>query len=169
MSNRYYHYSEEQDIQCFEPRVSPSFPDEPPMVWAIDEDHRPLYYFPRECPRIAYWKNEETTAEDVERFKVNTKMVIVIEEGWLRKLEDTVIYEYTFSGETFRCFDENAGYYTSLSSVKPECVTRLDGLIQRMLKEGVELRWVSSLWKVKEEVLASSLAFSMIRLRNAKY
>lgn len=169
MNKRYYHYSEEPDIHDFKPRISPSFPDEPPMVWAIDEDHRPLYYFPRDCPRIAFWENEKTTTEDIDRFKINTKMVIVIEEGWLRKLEDAVLYEYRFSGEAFQCFDENAGYFTSLSSVKPDGVKRLDGLIQRLLMEGVELRWVPSLRKVKEDVLASSLAFSIIRLRNAKY
>lgn len=164
----YYHYSEEPGIKQFEPRLSPSFPEEPPMVWAIDEAHRPLYFFPRQCPRIAFWKGEGTTEQDVEAFQLKTRMVIVIEADWLYRLEEAVLFQYTFSDELFTCFDENAGYYTSHSAVEPSCVDRLVGLPERLLKEGVELRMTPTLQKVKEDVLGSTLNFSMIRLRNAK-
>ena len=30
-------------------------PDQPPMVWTIDEVHAPLLWFPRDCPRITFW------------------------------------------------------------------------------------------------------------------
>lgn len=139
------------------------------MVWAIDENHRPLYYFPRECPRVAFWEGDETTPEDIARFKLNTKMVTVIESEWLKKVDEAIIYQYTFSGESFSCFDKNAGYYTSRLTVQPKSVVKLEGLLQHLLNEGVELRWIESLRTLKHEVLDSSLSFSMIRLRNAKY
>ncbi|MCF6138992.1 DUF6886 family protein [Pseudalkalibacillus berkeleyi] len=164
----YFHYSEDATIKRFEPRLSPSFPDEPPMVWAIDETHRPLYYFPRQCPRIAYWKGGGTTEQDVEAFQLNTRMVIVIEADWFYRLEDVALYQYTFSAQSFSCFDENAGYYTSRSIVEPRRVDRLNSLTKMLLNEGVELRLVPTLHKVKEEVLGSTLNFSMIRLRNAR-
>ncbi|MGV3489112.1 MAG: DUF6886 family protein [Tuberibacillus sp.] len=45
------------NITHFEPRQPQSFPDQPPLVWAIDEEHAPLYFFPRDCPRVAFWRN----------------------------------------------------------------------------------------------------------------
>jgi hypothetical protein len=50
-----YHFSEDPGITRFNPRMHPSHPDQPAMVWAIDEEHSPLYYFPRDCPRIGFW------------------------------------------------------------------------------------------------------------------
>ena len=46
-----FHFSEDPSIARFEPRSRSDDPDELPFVWAIDEEHAPHYYFPRDCPR----------------------------------------------------------------------------------------------------------------------
>ncbi|WP_257347543.1 DUF6886 family protein [Pseudalkalibacillus decolorationis] len=162
-----YHFSEEADIKQFIPRKSSSFPQLPPKVWAIDKTHAPLYYFPRDCPRIAIWKGKDTTDQDMERFHLNAKMVITIESRWLPKLEETVIFQYTFAEESFQCFDENAGYFTSEKSVKPIEVVKIGHLREHLIDSSVELRWIRSLKNLRDDVLNSSLSYSMIRMRNA--
>jgi hypothetical protein len=46
------HFSEDPTITTFTPRPSRLERD---CVWAIDEAHAPLYWFPCECPRVAAW------------------------------------------------------------------------------------------------------------------
>ena len=50
-----YHFSEDPNIQRFVPHVPRTNPTHPPAVWAIDADHAPLYWFPRDCPRVTIW------------------------------------------------------------------------------------------------------------------
>ncbi|CAM3617191.1 hypothetical protein MALU111345_14315 [Marinicrinis lubricantis] len=59
-----YHFSEVPMITSFKPRHSEAYPDLPPVVWAIDQEHTPHYYFPRNCPRVIYWIGEQATAGD---------------------------------------------------------------------------------------------------------
>ncbi|WP_408008711.1 DUF6886 family protein [Pseudalkalibacillus sp. A8] len=164
--NLFYHFSEEGTIKEFHPRKPASFPDAPPLVWAIDETHRPLYLFPRDCPRVAFWKGNQTTESDLEKYNVNVRMVITIESGWMDRLKEATIYQYTFKGDSFICFDKNAGYYTSRSTVVPISVQRLESLPQLLVEEDVELRCLPSLRMLREEIPMSSLNFSMIRMRN---
>lgn len=56
-----FHFSENPAISLFEPHVPQTNPEQPPLVWAIDEEHAPHYYFPRSCPRVAFWISSETT------------------------------------------------------------------------------------------------------------
>ena len=43
-----------------------------------------------------------------------------------------------------------------------------DDLILELLNRGVELRIVPSLWPLRDEVVKSTLQFSLIRMRNAQ-
>ena len=60
-----FHYSEDPGIVRFEPHVPRTNPDVPAAVWAIDEARAPLYWFPRDCPRVTVWAN--AYAEDSKR------------------------------------------------------------------------------------------------------
>jgi hypothetical protein len=51
-----YHFSEDPTITRFDPRPHPSHPALPPAVWAIDRERAPMYFFPRDCPRIAFYR-----------------------------------------------------------------------------------------------------------------
>ena len=37
-----------------------------PLVWAIDDEHVPAYWFPRDCTRGTFWTSEVTSVNDRE-------------------------------------------------------------------------------------------------------
>ena len=53
-----WHYSEDPAIERFVPHVPATNPEQPPMVWTIDDVHAPLFWFPRDCPRITFWADD---------------------------------------------------------------------------------------------------------------
>jgi hypothetical protein len=55
-----------------------------------------------------------------------------------------------------------------IASVVPTKVQVIDDPIAELLRRGVDLRFVSSLWPLRDAVVASSLRFSFIRMRNAQ-
>ena len=63
--------------------------------------------------------------------------------------------------------DAGAGYHVSLAAVVPLTVRRVADPLAELLRHGAELRVLPSLWSLRDAVVASSLAFSAIRLRNA--
>ena len=69
--------------------------------------------------------------------------------------------------DAFECLDECAGYFVSRVPVTPVRVEVYDDLVAELLRRGVELRFVPSLWRLHDAVAASTLQFSMIRMRNA--
>lgn len=161
-----FHVSEEPAIHRFEPRP-PGYEGEP-VVWAIDAERLRNYLLPRECPRVTYYAGRETTAADVERFLGSSAAVVAVESGWLERLRSCRLYCYHLCAETFECIDECAGYHVSRVPVVPARVEVLDDVIAELLGRGVELRFVPNLWSLRDAVVASSLRFSLIRMRNAR-
>jgi hypothetical protein len=161
-----YHVSEEADIARFEPRES-GYTDGP-VVWAIDGERLRNYLVPRGCPRVTFYAGPQTTAEDAERFLGSSAAVVAVESGWLERLRACRLYCYRLPAETFECLDEGAGYFVSRAAVEPVGVEVFDDPIGELLRRGVELRFVPSLWALHDAVAASSLQFSIIRMRNAR-
>ena len=160
-----FHISEECGIGLFEPR--PSDYTDAPVVWAIDGDHVRNYLLPRECPRVTYYAGPETTSADVERYLGSSPAVVAIEGGWLDRLRSSRLYCYYLPQETFDCLDACAGYYVSRVAVVPAGVDVVDDPMAALLTRGVELRFVPNLWHLRDAVVASSLQYSIIRMRNA--
>ncbi|MDQ6602886.1 MAG: hypothetical protein M3176_06415 [Chloroflexota bacterium] len=77
------HFSEDSTIARFMPRSPLARPDVEALVWAIDERHAPVYFFPRDCPRVCFWPLPMTTLEDAARWfaAVPGRMVIAIESA----------------------------------------------------------------------------------------
>lgn len=164
-----YHFSEEDNIEIFHPRKHPSFPDRPPMVWAIDDDRSPLYLFPRDCPRIGFWATPETNDDDREKFLHTTSAdkIIAIESGWLERLQRTRLYRYSFASDHFTMMDEGAGYFISYETEQPLEITPVGSLLEALVKRGVELRIMPSLTPLADQLPKTTLHYSMIRMRNA--
>jgi hypothetical protein len=160
-----FHVSEESGIELFEPRPSPYAQE--PVVGAIDADRLRNYLLPRECPRVTYYAGRDTTATDVERFLGSSPAVVAVESAWLQRLRSGRLYCYRLPPETFTCIDECAGYHVSQIPVVPTCVEVVDDLLAALLGRGVELRFVPDLWSLRDAVVASTLQFSLIRMRNA--
>lgn len=160
-----FHVSEEFGIERFEPRLS-QYAEEP-VVWAISDKRLHNYLVPRDCPRVTYYSGSETNASDVERFLGSSPAVVAIESGWVERLRSCRLYRYHLPSETFECLDECAGYFVSRVAVVPARIEVIDDPIAELLKRQVELRFVPNLWPLRDAVVASTLQFSLIRMRNA--
>jgi hypothetical protein len=169
---RLFHISEMADIKIFEPRPSPSaFPGlNKPLVFAISQNLLHNYLLPRDCPRVTYHKKRDSTEADIERFFGNShaEFVMAIESGWTDLINKTTLNCYEFPTETFRLLDETAGYYISYSKVEPIEEIKIHNPFKEISKrKNVDLRILPSLHQIASEIAASSLGFSLIRMRNS--
>jgi hypothetical protein len=163
-----WHVSENSGIARFEPHVSATAAEHEPLVWAIDTRHLPLYWFPRDCPRGTFWADAETSREDADRFLGDWSRVHVIEESWLDRLRTTTVFAYRLPEERFEPHPEVGGYWISRAEVEPIETERLDDLVGRHRRAEIELRVLPNLWPLWNDVVASTLGFSGMRLRNAE-
>jgi hypothetical protein len=160
-----FHVSEERGITRFEPR--PSEFSSGPVVWAIDDEHLRNYLVPRDCPRVTYYAGSSTTRADIERFLGLSAAVVAIESGWLERMRSCQLYCYHLPPDTFTCLDPSAGYFVSSLAVEPCSVSVIEDAESMLLQRGVDFRVLPNLWQLHDAVVASSLEFSMIRMRNA--
>lgn len=162
-----YHFSERPDIERFVPRTLASRPEVEPLVWAIDEWHAPMYYFPRDCPRILLWPTEHTTEADHARWfgASSARMLAHIEWGWLEAVRTTPLYRYRFDEGSFETLDD-AGMFISRAAVEPLKVEPVGGLLDALRDADVELRVLERLTPLRG-VWSTTLHASGIRLRNA--
>ena len=140
------------------------------MVFAITGDLLHNYLLPRDCPRVTYYANSATTVQDRDRFLTGSAAthVIAIETTWFHRVNTTILYSYEFPPETFHLLDETAGYYISYDSIIPIAVRRIDNIFDELLScAHLELRILPELWSLGNAVIASSLSYSLIRMRNA--
>jgi hypothetical protein len=153
-----WHVSEDPAIVRFEPRGG--------LVWAIDTRHLPLYWFPRDCPRATFWAVDTTSDDDVERFLDGdrSRRVHVLESRWLERTRSARLVAYRLPAESF---EQDDRYWVSRETVEPTGAVELGDLLARHAAAGIELRVAPALYPLWDAVVASSLDFSGIRLRNA--
>lgn len=161
-----FHVSEEPNIQLFQPR--PSEYTAEPVVWAIDAAHLRNYLVPRDCPRVTYYAGAQTTAADRTQFLGSSGAVLAIEEDWVDRVRQCRLYCYTLTSLSFECIDECAGYFISRVAVAPVAVELVEDVVFALQRRGVEIRILPNLWPLRDAVVASSLLFSNIRMRNAR-
>jgi hypothetical protein len=166
----FYHVSEEPNIECFVPRL-PRHSEGgsvEPIVWAIDEQHLHNYLLPRDCPRVTFYALPSSAPADVERLLAGTaaRYVVAIEARWLPAVQRTRLYRYDLPPDTFEVCDAGAGYYVSREAVVPQGVTPITDALIELTHRDVELRVTPSLWPLHDAVAASTLQFSIIRMRN---
>ena len=160
-----YHVSESDSIDVFEPRWAES--QTAAIVWAIHERRLHNYLLPRDCPRVAYCANANTTQADVEQYLGTSRTVIAVEGRWAQRLYSTQLYCYELPADGFRVSDAGAGYYISEQSVTPIAVRRIENPMLAILERGIELRFMRDLIAFGDRVVASTVQFSLIRMRNA--
>jgi hypothetical protein len=163
-----WHYSEDPDLGRFQPRVPATNPDAPPLVWAVDSRHAPIFWFPRDCPRGCIWPVSTTTPADRERFfgQSAASRIHVIEAGSLGRMQDCRLYAYQLPAEAFRPH-ETGGYWVCDEPVDALDQVVIDDLLGRHARARIELRITPSIWPFWDLVTASSVEFSGCRLRNA--
>jgi hypothetical protein len=163
-----WHVSDDPSIERFEPRAKLAHDSPDALVWAIDEEHLPAYWFPRECPRATFWAVASTDERDVERFLAGDRLLRIhaVQATWLAALRTARMYAYRLPSASFERYERANGYWVSHAAVAPVEVVELGDLLVRHTEAGIELRIVPRLLPLWERVAASTLEYSGIRLRN---
>lgn len=165
-----WHFSEDPTIAEFVPRAgAPGAPDEA-LVWAIDDDHAPAYWFPRDCPRVTFWRGtgRPTAIGEALLTGVGTGRVHAVEWAWLDRIRSAVLYRYAFDASEFEPWPSAGGHYVSSVGVRPRHVEPTGDLLALHADAGVELRLLPRIWPLVDAVRESGLEFSIIRARNAR-
>jgi uncharacterized protein DUF6886 len=164
-----YHFSEDPTIREFVPHRAPTSIVDEALVWAIDEWHAPMYFFPRQCPRACFWPGPGTTDADRERWfgDSHARMVIAIESGWLERVRSTELYRYRMPEATFELADATAGHWVSRERVEALGAEPVGDLLAALANAGVELRIMPAIMALWRRVIASTMEYSGTRLRNA--
>jgi hypothetical protein len=127
-----------------------------------------MFWFPRGCPRAAFWPSSSTSPADLDRFfDGETKRVHATEYAWLDRIRSAEIVAYRLPEDTFRPHHGVGGYWVSDVVVEPIEVVRLGDLIARHAEGGIEFRLVPNLWPLWDRVTNSTVEFSGSRLKNA--
>jgi hypothetical protein len=176
---RLFHFSEDPAIEVFEPRpVRVASPRPPgldwlngPLVWAVDAWHAPMFFFPRDCPRILIWRTPQTSEADLDhwwRGDRRRRMQAHIEAAWLERVRAGKLYRYAFDPTAFERVEASGGpgYHVARAAVRPLEVTPVGDLPAALEAAGAELHVMADMLPFNGAWL-SSLHFSGSRLRNA--
>ena len=167
-SDRLLHFSEDPSIARFVPHVPPTNPEQAPAVWAIDREHAPVYWFPRDCPRGAVWAKDDTEQERLARlFHTSARRVQATELAWLERMQSARLFAYEFDRDAFEPWPDAEGQWIARQPIVPLAVRPVGSLLELHADAGIELRFVPDLWAFWRAVLDSGLPFSGVRLRNA--
>ena len=164
------HFSEDPSIQVFHPHVARTAQVDGERVWAIDAEHAPSYWFPRQCPRACCWVGPRPpTATGAALLALGgARRMHAIESGWLERMRACRLYVYRFDPGPFVSEPDSGGAWCARESVRPLGVEPVGDLLERHAQAGIELRIVPSLWPLIDAIVDSGLAFSIIRKTNAK-
>ena len=162
-----FHYSEDPCISRFEPHVPRTNPDVAAAVWTIDEAHAPLYWFPRNCPRVTVWANTVAQHRHLQHlFGTDGLRVQAAPISWSDEIVACKLYEYRFEATDFDPWPDVEGQWISYRAVTPVEVMPVGDLLQRHREANIDLRLVPSLATIREAVLDSGLPFSMVRCKD---
>ena len=163
-----YHFSEDPSIRHFIPHIPATNPTQPASVWAIDEAHAPLYWFPRDCPRATVWaETPEQQRRLTREFSTPAARLHAIEESWIDRVRSCALYVYRFDATPFAPWPEADGQWVAHEAVEPIDVQRVGDPFECHRERGIELRVVGNLWPLVDQIVESKLPFSIVRIRNA--
>ena len=164
-----FHFSEDASITSFLPHVPRSSPLAGAAVWAIDEEHSPAYWFPRECPRVTVWARDDDELLALQSaFGTTARRVHVIEAAWEERMQRCRLHRYTFDPTPFTPWPEAEGQWTTTQTVTPLNVTPVGNLLERHQSAKIDLRFVTDLAPWKNLATAGPWDFSIIRYANAR-
>src|SRR5205809_1573105 len=130
-SRALWHVSEDARLSRFEPHRARTALTDEPLVWAIDTRHLPLFWFPRDCPRLTFWAGPRTSENDSERFLdgLRDRRVHAIESSWLERARTAHLLAYRMPESSFEADEEVAGYWVSREPVEPLELVELGDLL----------------------------------------
>jgi hypothetical protein len=119
---------------------------------------------------VTFYPVASTTRDDIDRFLGDggCRAVVAVEAAWVNRIGSAELYCYHLADDGFVEQDPGAGYFVSRDTATPLRVDPLSDLFLALSVRGVEIRILPSLWPLHDAVAASTLQFSMIRMRNAR-
>lgn len=165
------HFSEDPTITRFVPHVAPTARQPQPYVWAVDAARAPSYWFPRQCPRAMAWSVPATAQIDRDHILGPcSSRVHAVEYGWINRLLTTQLFAYRLPAVSFRPIGKPTPYaVVATEPVEPLGPAEpVDDLLALHEAAGIQLRVLDNLWCFWDTVITSTLAYSGIRLHNAK-
>lgn len=164
-----YHFSEDPTIDRFVPHIPPTNPSHEPAVWAIDVEHTPLYWFPRDCPRVTAWTRNPTERAVFEAtFATAARRVHAIESGWLARVRAVQLFRYDLPGDAFMPWETASGQWIATTVVRPLAVVPMGDLLAVHAAADIELGVEPSLWPVHDLAISECWNFSIVRMANAQ-
>ena len=158
------HYSEDRGITEFVPHVPATNPSQAPRVWAIEPAYAPLYWFPRDCPRVTVWAHDpDQRARLRATWGCAEPRLHFAAPAAEAALHRTELFEYSFAPEPFVPWTDAEGQWVADRAVRPVAVRPMGDLVAAHAAAGVALRFDQDLGARKAEVLASGLPFSIVR------
>lgn len=96
-------------------------------------------------------------------------IIVTVESDWYTRISKQILFRYSFDDEGFELFDKTAGYYISHQVVEPKTTQMYGDLIERLIQKGIELRFTTNLYPLRDAILASDFkGFGIHRFNNAK-
>ncbi len=166
----FFHFSEDGGITRFVPHVPRTNLSAAAAVWALDEAHSPLYWFPRDCPRVAVWPRNDREAEAFgSAFATNSRRVHVTERAWEQRMKSCHLYRYTFDPAPFAPWPDADGQYIATEPVTPVAVEDVGNLFEAHRAAHIDLRLVDDLTEWRALALQGPWDFSIVRYHNAQH
>jgi hypothetical protein len=164
-----FHFSEDPSIERFVPHVPKTNPTHPAAVWAIDRERAPLYWFPRECPRVTIWPFDDGgLAAFRSRFATSARRLHAIESDWFERMRDAKVYRYELEADRFEPWEQANGQWITDREVVPISVEPVGDLFAAHRDAGIELRLAPSLWLLRDAAVEGEFDFSLVRMHNAQ-
>ena len=165
------HFSEDPTISEFVTRVAPTSSDPEALVWAVDAERAPDYWFPRACPRALAWVTATTDEDRLAILGPSAHRVHAIEYGWLTRLQTVRLYAYAFDAADFEPYadDPTSHAHVARTPVRPLGPPATRRRSARPARGGRYRAPAGlDLWPWWDAVIAATVGFSGIRLRNAR-
>jgi len=166
-----YHFSENPSISVFRPHVAATaMRQDEARVWAVDREHAPGFWFPRDCPRACCWLREGAAPADApDWFKHGgARRLHAIQVDWLSAMRGATLYAYKFDPAPFVLENAEAGHWVTREDVTPLRMEPVGDLMARHAQAGIELRIAPDLQPLIEAIAASGLGFSIYRKANLR-
>jgi hypothetical protein len=163
---RLFHVSDAGSFASMDPRPSPpgTASEGRPLVWAVDWKHLPNYLLPRQCPRVCW----ATPTGGHPLLGSPAGRVVAVEHAWADTLAHAGLVVHELDPEGFSLLDPAAGYWGSERTTSVQRTYQVEDCVAALAERSVELRLTPTLWPYLDAVVAGSVEFSAIRMRNAR-
>jgi hypothetical protein len=93
---------------------------------------------------------------------------MTVETGWYERIKNATLYRYELPSESFRLFDETAGYYISEETIIPTQMDVITNPLDMLLQLHIDIRFTPNLHPLRNAILNSAISdFGIHRFGNA--